>query len=354
MNKMWRTVLLIAFMAGILGAIGKAFIWGESVTRYGSYVPWGLWVAIYISLVGVATGSVVLAAWLTSQENEGSGRTMPAAMIAGAVSLLFGLAFIGIDLGKPMQGFRIFMHPSFSSPLAWASWLYLAFFACVAGYFLTNARKAMTWGAVVCAIGFTLAEGMFFGQMVSRPLWNSMMTAVLFLAAAFASGAAALLLVLSVGGLNVAASTLEQLKKVLMWAVIAYAAVELADVAMAMGGTAEKAATAKRMISSYGFWLLFGVLGTLVPLFLLWKKQRELWAAALVLVGILGSKYAFVRYGFWPEPMPGLSQAFQDAALTARYFPSPVEWIVGVGFLAGVVWVTLWAIDKFIMPKTAQ
>ena len=354
MSKMWRTILLIAFMAGVMGAIGKAFIWGESVTRYGSYVPWGLWVAIYIFLVGASTGIVILAAWLTTKENDGSSPAMPAAMIAGAVSLMFGLAFIGIDLGKPLQGFRIFMHPSFSSPLAWASWLYIGFFACVAGYFLTNARKAMMWGAVICSIGFTLAEGLFFGQMVSRPLWNSMMTVVLFLAAALASGAASLLLVFNNGEMNIPTSILDRLKKVLIWAVIVYAAVELADVAMAMGGAPDKAVAAKRMISSYGFWLLFGVLGTLVPLLLLWKQQRELWAAALVLVGILGSKYAFVRYGFWPEPMPGLAQAFQDTTLTARYFPSPVEWIVGVGLLAGVAWVTVWAIEKFIMPKTAQ
>ena len=52
--------------------------------------------------------------------------------------------------------------------------------------------------------------------------------------------------------------------------------------------------------------------------------------------------------------MPGLSKAFQDAALQTRYFPSPVEWIVAVGLLAGLVWVILLAVEKILMPKAAQ
>jgi len=354
MTKMWRTLLLVLFVAGIVAAAGKAFIWGESVTKYGAYVPWGLWIAIYISLVGAAAGCVGVGAWLTTQENDDSGPGMPAALMAGAVCLAFGLAFVGVDLGKPMQGFRIFLHPSFSSPLAWASWLYAVFFACVAGYFMTKVRRLLMWLAVLSAIGFTIAEGLFFGQMVARPLWNSVITTVLFLAAAAASGSALLLLSWGAAGLKVAPAMLAKLRKVLLYAVVAYAAVELADVVLAMGGAPEKAMAAKRMISSYGFWLLFGIIGTLVPMFLLLRTKRDVLAAALVLVGAVGSKYAFVRYGFWGEPMPGIVQAFQDESLQTRYFPSTLEWIVGVGMLAGAVWVTLWAIEKFVTPKTAQ
>lgn len=354
MTKMWRALLLVLFVAGLAAAAGKAFFWGESVTKYGAYVPWGLWIAIYISLVGAAAGCVVIGAWLTSQTAEDSGPAMPAALMAGAVCLAFGLAFVGVDLGKPMQGFRIFLHPSFSSPLAWASWLYMLFFACVAGYFLTKVRRPLLWLAVLSAIGFTVAEGLFFGRMVARPLWNSALTTGLFLAAAAASGSALLLLAWSSAGLKVPGDVLVKLRKVLLWAVVVYAFAESADVALSMGGAAEKAMAAKRMASSYGFWLLFGLVGTLAPLLLLLRTQRDVLAAGLVMVGAVGSKYAFVRYGFWGEPMPGIAKAFQDTSLQTRYFPSPVEWVVGVGLLAGAVWVTLWAIEKFVTPKTAQ
>lgn len=353
MAKMGRVLLLILFVAGLAAAAGKMFVWGDAATRYGAYVPWGLWIAIYISLVGATAGCAAVAAWLDLQESD-SGPLMPAALLSGAVLLAFGLLFVGIDLGKPWQGFRIFLHPSFSSPLAWASWLYIAFFAGVAAYFLTGLQRAAKGLAVLAAIGFTVAEGVFFGQMVARPLWNTALTVVLFLLFALSAGSALLLLVGKGSGLKISDALTEKLQKVLLWAVIAYAAVEAADVAMAMNGAPEKAAAAKRMASSYGFWLLYGVVGTLAPIVLLWRKQKQCWSAAMVLIGAVGSKYAFVRYGFWPEPMPGLARAFQDAGLQIRYFPSVVEWVAGIGLLAGAVWLTLWVIEKFVVPKTAQ
>ena len=352
--KTVRTLLLLLFVAGIAAAFGKAFIWGESVTKYGAYVPWGLWIGIYIALVGAAAGCVVWGAWLSPQNGDGKGAETASALLAAALCLAFGLAFVGIDLGKPLQGFRIFLHPAFASPLAWASWLYGLFFVCVAGNFLTAMKRPLLLLAVVGAIGFTVAEALFFGQMVSRPLWNSWLTTLLFLAAAASAGAALLLLVWQGTRIAVAPVVLAKLRKVLAATLVVYALVEGIDVAMALSGSPEKVLAVKRMISSYGFWLLYGVIGTLIPLFLLLRTERALLAAGLSLVGAVGSKYAFVRYGFASEPMPGLSKAFQDAALQTRYFPSPVEWIVAVGLLAGLVWVILLAVEKILMPKAAQ
>ena len=354
MMKTVRTLLLLLFVAGIAAAFGKAFIWGESVTKYGAYVPWGLWIGIYIALVGAAAGCVVWGYWLSPQNGDGKGAETASALLAAALCLAFGLAFVGIDLGKPLQGFRIFLHPAFASPLAWASWLYGLFFVCVAGYFLTAMKRPLLLLAVVGAIGFTVAEALFFGQMVSRPLWNSWLTTLLFLAAAASAGAALLLLVWQGTRIAVAPVVLAKLRKVLAATLVVYALLEGIDVAMALSGSPEKVLAVKRMISSYGFWLLYGVIGTLIPLFLLLRTERALLAAGLSLVGAVGSKYAFVRYGFASEPMPGLSKAFQDAALQTRYFPSPVEWIVAVGLLAGLVWVILLAVEKILMPKAAQ
>ena len=354
MMKTVRTLLLLLFVAGIAAAFGKAFIWGESVTKYGAYVPWGLWIGIYIALVGAAAGCVAWGAWLSPQNGNGKGAETSSALLAAAICLAFGLAFVGIDLGKPLQGFRIFLHPAFASPLAWASWLYGLFFVFVAGYFLTAMKRPLLLLAVVGAIGFTVSEALFFGQMVSRPLWNSWLTTLLFLAAAAAAGAALLLLVWQGTGLAVDPVILAKLRKVLAASLVIYALVEGLDVAMALSGSPEKVLAVQRMIASYGFWLLYGVIGTLIPLFLLLRTERALLAAGLSLVGAVGSKYAFVRYGFVSEPLPGLSKAFQDAALQTRYFPSPVEWVVAVGLLAGLVWVILWAVEKILMPKAAQ
>lgn len=352
--KTVRPLLLLLFVAGIAAAFGKAFFWGESVTKYGAYVPWGLWIGIYITLVGAAAGCVVWGAWLSPNSSDGKEPETASALLAASFCLAFGLAFVGIDLGKPLQGFRIFLHPAFASPLAWASWLYGLFFVCVAGYFLTVMKRPLLLMAAVGAISFTVAEALFFGQMVSRPLWNSWLTTLLFLVAAAAAGAALLMLVWQGTGLNVDPVALAKLRKALTASLVTYALVEGIDVAMALSGSSENVLAVKRMISSHEFWLLYGVIGTFIPLFLLLRTERALLAAGLSLVGAIASKYAFVRYGFVPEPMPGLSKAFQDAALQTRYFPSLVEWVVAVGLLAGLVWLILWAVEKILMPKTAQ
>ena len=166
MMKTIRTLLLLLFVAGIAAAFGKAFLWGESVTKYGAYVPWGLWIGIYIALVGAAAGCVVWGAWLSPQNSDGKEAGTSSALLSAAICLAFGLAFVGIDLGKPMQGFRIFLHPAFASPLAWASWLYGLFFVCVAGYFLTAMKRPLLLLAVVGATDYNVEETKNISQMV--------------------------------------------------------------------------------------------------------------------------------------------------------------------------------------------
>ena len=124
MGKTIKVVLPALFIAGAVAALGKVFIWGESVTNYGSYTPWGLWVALYILLVGSAAGAAwtgVYSAW--SRGGEPNRMTTVSFIVAGSC-LAFGLAFIGTDLGKPLKGISIFLNPSFSSKLAWASWIF--------------------------------------------------------------------------------------------------------------------------------------------------------------------------------------------------------------------------------------
>ena len=64
MNKVVRIILAVLALIGVSMAIGKVFVWGDSVVNYGSYVPWGLWVSFYVFLVGAAAGSAWLGFWL--------------------------------------------------------------------------------------------------------------------------------------------------------------------------------------------------------------------------------------------------------------------------------------------------
>ncbi|SDF02870.1 NrfD/PsrC family molybdoenzyme membrane anchor subunit [Sporolituus thermophilus] len=347
MKKHVNIALLALFAAGVLAALGKVFVWGESVTNYGAYTPWGLWVGLYALLVGAAAGAVWIGLYSSVRQGGRCGELTTVAMVAAGVSLAIGLAFIGTDLGKPVKGFNIFLSPSFSSPLAWASWLYLVFFACLAGYLFTNAKKAFMYLGALAAAGFLLAESLFFGGMVARSLWHTYLTPLAFITSGLAGGSALVWLV----GLTASPQAVSEegfiLKKAVLASLAAHVAVEAVHLVTGLGG-AEKAFAIKSMWASWPFWGLFLIAGVALPAGLLLKKDCRLAVAPplLVLLGLAAYKYSFVRFGFAVEPLPGLATAFHDARLSLAYVPSAVEWLVAVGFLAGIVWTANLVITK--------
>jgi molybdopterin-containing oxidoreductase family membrane subunit len=341
MSKSVKGIVLLLFIAGVVAALGKVFVWGEAVTNYGSYTPWGLWVALYIFLVGTAAGAAwtgVYAAY--KQGGEPQKLTSVSFIIAGA-SLAIGLAFIGLDLGKPLKGISIFFSPSFSSKLAWASWLYLIFFGCLAGYFFTTVKKGFMYATGVVAAGFVIAEGMFFGGMIARQLWNSWMTPISFMTSSLAAGSAAVYTIGLLSNEETIAEEGVQLAKIVLYSVIAHAAIEIIHAITGAG------ADARAMFSSWLYLGVFAVLGVVIPLILLKKGVRmSIMPFAFVLTGLVAYKYSFVRYGFTAEPLPGLVAALQDTKLTMGYIPSTVEWVVSIGLLAGILWIADFAINK--------
>lgn len=67
MQKRFERIL---WVVGILGLVAGAyglflrFTTGHQMADYGSYVPWGLWIAAYVFLIGASAGSVGVAAVL--------------------------------------------------------------------------------------------------------------------------------------------------------------------------------------------------------------------------------------------------------------------------------------------------
>lgn len=349
MSKTSNIILLILFAIGGVLALGKVFVWGESVTNYGSYTTWGLWVGLYIFLVGLSAG----AAWTgicAAYRNGGEpNRLTNLSFIVAGVSLAFGLAFIGIDLGKPLKGSSIFLTPNFSSKLTWASWIYTVFFGCLAGYFLTKGKKMFMVLAGFAAVGFVLAEGLFFGGMVARTLWHSWLTPLSFFTSAIAAGAAMVYLVGTMSSKPIIEEQGDFLKKSLLWAIIAHLLVEVLHLVTGLSGNSEKIALTKNLWTAIPFMGMFLIVGVALPLAMLWGKSNKttILPPLLILFGLAAYKYSFVRYGFSQEPISGITSAFQHARLSLTYTPSSVEWMIAIGFLSGLFLVANFAVTKF-------
>ena len=60
-DRLFWSLVIIGFFVGLFG-IADRLLNGHSNLNYGSYVPWGLWVAGYIYLIGISAGAFMVAA----------------------------------------------------------------------------------------------------------------------------------------------------------------------------------------------------------------------------------------------------------------------------------------------------
>lgn len=342
MNKAVRLVLALLALIGIGAAIGKAFIWGDAVVNYGSYVPWGLWVSLYAFLVGTAAGAAWFGFYMGYKNN--SVGWVKLGYSTAAISLVGALAFIALDLGKPMKGITIFFSPSFSSPLAWASWGYALFIIAVLILLVKgteSVKSPIVWAALAASVLFLAVETLFFSGMIARPLWNSWSNGLAFITSALASGGA---LVYGIAYLTAPQLISESagLRKLILSAIILHLVIGVGH-----AGLEVKLPEAMAQLSDWKYWVLFVGLGV-VAAYLFSKPATAALGSLLALLSIIAYKVSFVSAAFTEAPFPGLPQAFQNARLSLVYSPSTIEWLVAIGLLALVLLVIMVAVPKVL------
>jgi molybdopterin-containing oxidoreductase family membrane subunit len=104
MNKPQKTILFIIWLVlmvwGLIGVFQRMTT-GELSLNYGSYIPWGLWVAGKVYFVGLAVGASLLT-WVIYAFNIRPLKPLArisllvsiATMIAGLIVILFDLGHI--------------------------------------------------------------------------------------------------------------------------------------------------------------------------------------------------------------------------------------------------------------------
>lgn len=251
-------VALVGFMVGSYGLYDR-LINGHTNAAYGSYVPWGLWVAMYIYLVGLSAGAFLFstlvyvfnirrlagvgtvagpAVGLATGAAFGLPRLEQVGKLAlfTALVTLFGAMFsIWMDLGHPERAWKLLLQTNFNSIMGWMLWFYTAYFILLLiefwiamradlaaaseknplARFLTFGRRDVSeatlaadrrWLRILGSIGVPLAiafhggVGALFGVVGARPYWNSGLTPIMFLIGALLSGGALLTLIIALFG----------------------------------------------------------------------------------------------------------------------------------------------------------
>lgn len=365
-------IAVVAVLLGIYGFASRLFI-GDRDVNYGSYVPWGLWVAMYLFFAGIATGSFMLATLdflFNVSLFKGTGKY---ALWGAMVTIPAALITIGFDLGHMGRIWKVYLQPNFSSLLAQLVWGYTIFTAIVILALILTARKPKNLSVkVVMSIGLFLAVflsggvGALLGVNASRPGWHNGMLPAQFPVFSLTSGVA--LMMIAIAWFSSASEQRERQQRVLAIAMLVLILVKAyylwTDFSLALYGGVPDAVEAVNLILfgqySWAFWGLQIVLGMLIPLIVLFQPKLSrsgFWVGLMgvfVLVGFAVARSNIIFPALAIPELRGLLTAFSGPHLGFDYAPSLMEWSVTIGVVGLSTLAFLLGTDRLPMFTTKK
>lgn len=347
MNKMLPKIIwgvaIVAFLVGLVG-LYQRFALGHQAANYGSYVPWGLWIAAYTMFVGASAGAFGLAAVIFMFRLEPYYQLARLAMLVALATFIAGMINVALDLGHPFRAWKLLFQTGTSSVMGWMAWFYLIYgVLLLVGLWLTRQgvipafMQRFAFVAFFFAIVFAGAEGALFGVVGARASWESGLTPILFLVEGALFG---LSFVVACAYLfdQLTGPVAARLGGVLLGLLGVLVVLEWAEYSTGLyAATPAKSQTLQTILSGpywWVFWIFHIGLGVVLPaaLLLFGRKNPLLTAVAGALIGAMGlaSKLNLVVPALAQEELDGLTQAFSGPGLTFVYFPSTMEWLVWV------------------------
>ena len=203
---LWLSGLGVIIMIGVLTYL-RQFNEGLTITGLSRDVSWGLYIAQFTFLVGVAASAVmvVLPYYLHDFKSFGKMTILGEFLAIGAV--LMCMMFIFVDMGQPFRITNVFLNPTPHSMMFWDTVVlmgYLLLNMLIGWITLHSEKKGIAppkWIkpiiilSIPWAISIHTVTAFLYAGLSARPFWMTAVLAPRFLASAFASGPALLILV---------------------------------------------------------------------------------------------------------------------------------------------------------------
>ena len=203
----WSWVALLLTMI-VLGFIFYVRQWnlGLGITGMGRDVSWGLYIANFTFLVGVAASAVIVVLPYYLHNFKVFGKITIFGEFLAVAAVTMSILFIFVDLGQPDRVFNIILYPSPRSVLFWDMIvlnLYLILNLIIGWRTLEAERqeeapptwlKPLVFLSIPLAISIHTVTAFIYSGLGARPFWLTALLAPRFLASAFASGPALLII----------------------------------------------------------------------------------------------------------------------------------------------------------------
>ena len=368
----WIGLLLLLIVVGILG-YGEQLTSGLVRTHMRDQVSWGFYIGNFTFLVGVAAAAVVLVIPAYIYQWGPIKEIVLIGEILAVSAIIMCLGFVTVDVGRPDRFWHLV--PFFgrwnapSSLLAWDVLvlnLYLLVNFVIVTHILYRGYSGKGYSkrfatplilfSIPLAVGIHTVTAFVYNGLAARPYWNSAILAPRFLASAFCSGPAIMLILLQVlrrsGQLDIKDEAIWKIAELMAYAMFLNLFLFGAEIFREVYSATEHLLFTKVLLTGlrghttlvpYAWLSLFLSVGAFL-LFLIPRTRKNLVTLNLGAFMIYGGVYiekgiALVIPGFTPSTLGEIYE----------YRPSRIEIMVAVG-IYGLGFLLLTLMLKVAIP----
>jgi Ni/Fe-hydrogenase subunit HybB-like protein len=200
----------VAFLL-LLAGIGFVFYlrqldYGLGITGMSRDVSWGLYIAQFTFLVGIAASAVMLVLPYYLHDHKAFGKITILGEFLAVSAVIMCITFVYVDLGQPSRVMNVLLHPSPTSILFWDMIVLNVYLLLnlVTGWTVLGSDKKgvpppawvkpLIYISIPWAVSIHTVTAFIYAGLPGRGFWLTAIMAPRFLASAFASGPALLIL----------------------------------------------------------------------------------------------------------------------------------------------------------------
>ncbi|AFM41240.1 polysulfide reductase [Desulfosporosinus acidiphilus SJ4] len=208
-KKYWAWIIfLLAVIAVGFFCYMRQFNYGLGLTGMSRDVTWGLYIAQFTFLVGVAASAVMLVTPYYLHDFKRFGKMVIFGEFLAIGAVIMCILFIFVDVGQPMRILNVLLYPQLHSVMFYDMCVLCGYLAinCIVGWTSLGAErkgvhypnwvKPIIYLSIPWAFSIHTVTAFLYAGLPGRSFWMTPIMAARFLASAFAAGPSLLILLM--------------------------------------------------------------------------------------------------------------------------------------------------------------